>query len=140
MAQLCLGISRPPTSLERPCRDQRGRVSRCSREHGITHSWFDGIIPVAPVAPGTPEETDKARLGAARVVRRSTELGACPIPPLHEVGPNHPPPAANRAELSQDAQWLAYLFDYLGLWPETARNRHQAKRVRDCGPMSKRPR
>lgn len=111
------------------------------REHGIAHSWFDGIVPVAPVAPGTLEEADRARLGAARLVRRAAELPACPDyfdGKTHVC--DHPAPCARRAALSSDAQWLTSLFDCLGLWPDTSRNQPQAKAVRDCGPMSPGPR
>lgn len=99
--------------------------------------WF---VSAVPAPRGSEAETARARLGSARVVRRAALRDDCPPPPLHEAGPNRPPPARNRHALSQDGQWLAYLFDYLGLWPDTDRNPGPTTGVRDCGPMAKRPR
>lgn len=100
--------------------------------------WFTGSA--MPATRGSDQEAANARLGAARVVRRVALREHCPPPPHHEVGPNRPPPALNRYMLTQDGQWLAYLLDYLGLWPDTDRNPDPAGAVSDCGPMSTRPR
>jgi hypothetical protein len=100
--------------------------------------WFTGSAIPAP--RGSDQEAANARLGTARVVRRAALREQCPPPPLHEVGPNRPPPALKRHMLTQDGQWLAWLFDYLGLWPAIDRNPDRTGAVRDCGPMSKRPR
>lgn len=84
--------------------------------------WLDGAYVTVLSAPGTCEEADLARKYCARLVARAwadkTLPLSCPPPGTWEVGPDRPPPAINREALSIRAQWLAYLFDYLGLWPE----------------------
>lgn len=84
--------------------------------------WFDGADKILLVAPGTRAEADQARRYCARLVERAwadrTLPLSCPLPGTWEVGPDRPPPAGNRENLSIRVQWLAYLFDHLGLWPE----------------------
>jgi hypothetical protein len=100
--------------------------------------WFIGSSE--PVPRGSDQEAANARLGAARVVRHAAVRAHCPLPPRYEVGPRRAPPAPDRLKLTQDGQWLAYLLDYLGLWPETDRNPGPTGAVRHCGPISRRPR
>jgi hypothetical protein len=100
--------------------------------------WLTG--DTVPDPRGSVEQADQARLGAARVVRHAAVRDACPAPPLYEVGPRRAPPAPDRLKLTQDGQWLAYLLDYLGLWPDTDRNPKPRASVRGVGPMDERPR
>lgn len=84
--------------------------------------WFDGADKILLAAPGTRAEADQARRYCARMVERAwanrTLPLSCPSPGAWEVGTDRPPPAANREDLPIRAQWLAYLLDHLGLWPE----------------------
>ena len=84
--------------------------------------WFGGADKILLSAPGTAAEAHQARLYCARLVERAWVDKSlpleCPPPGRWEVGPDKPPPAGDREDLSIRAQWTAYLLDYLGLWPE----------------------
>lgn len=104
----------------------------------MTTTWFSGAAPMGLPGPGTPEEADAARLSCARLVRRAwaaqTLPLSCPPVPPHEVGPNRPTPVPDREALPIQAQWQAYLYDYLGLWPAAQQEPRRAS-VGDCGPL-----
>lgn len=111
----------------------------------ISHSWFDGAVPcgMGTGVKDTPDIKAQARLGTARLVRwtakaladKGQEMPPCPSRPcaLRQYKCKHPVPCDRRSALSVQAQWVAYLYDHLGLWPDE-RNPPRAIDVKSCEP------